>query len=109
MEDVLQILVMVVLALVLLTQFVVMRRISRVERTLHSLRGIKPEETVAISPQRVTAQDKSHGHGLFETFLAEDPQRSLLTKREASAAFRDWRKQRGMTWHSPESGEDAEA
>jgi hypothetical protein len=34
----------------------------------------------------------------FEEFLAEDPSREEMSKSEQSAAFRQWRQDRGFTW-----------
>lgn len=34
----------------------------------------------------------------FDRFLAEDPNRQLLAKKEQAAAYREWRKQHGLTW-----------
>jgi biopolymer transport protein ExbB/TolQ len=109
MKDVVQILVVAFMALVVLMQWLVMMRISRVERMLRSLAAAQAEESVSKAPEREYSQQKSHGQGLFEQFLAEDPERQRLTKREASEAFRDWRKQQGMTWQSTETEEGAEA
>lgn len=36
--------------------------------------------------------------GAFEAFLAEDPKRHLMTKADQSAAFRQWRREKGMNW-----------
>ena len=34
----------------------------------------------------------------FQAFLAEDPQRLGLPKSEQFAAFREWRREKGMNW-----------
>ncbi len=38
--------------------------------------------------------------GLFESFLEEDPSRRALPKNEQFAAFRKWRKDKGLSWSS---------
>lgn len=37
----------------------------------------------------------------FAQFLAEDPDRAQLPKKEQFAAFRRWRDEKGMNWKSP--------
>jgi hypothetical protein len=37
----------------------------------------------------------------FALFLAEDPERARLPKKEQFAAFRRWREEKGMNWKSP--------
>lgn len=41
--------------------------------------------------------------GPYEQFLAEDPQRLGLSKSEQFAAYREWRKERGLNWSEPSS------
>lgn len=36
--------------------------------------------------------------GLFQEFLSEDPERGKLPKSEQFAAFRQWRKDKGLSW-----------
>jgi flagellar basal body-associated protein FliL len=36
----------------------------------------------------------------FDRFLAEDPARHQLAKKEQAAAYRAWRKERGFTWNA---------
>jgi len=36
----------------------------------------------------------------FDRFLAEDPARQQLSKKEQSAAYRAWRKEHGLTWNA---------
>lgn len=37
----------------------------------------------------------------FDLFLAEDPARALLPKKDQFAAFRRWREEKGMNWKNP--------
>ena len=109
MENVLLVLITVLMTLLVYLQIVMMIRISRVEKTILSIRSIKPDENLSMMSSRSSTQEKPHGQGLFDQFLAEDPQRKLLTKRESSEAFRVWRKEHGMTWQKSETEDDAEA
>lgn len=108
MENVLLVWISVLMALLVYLQIVVMIRISRIEKTILSSRSSKPDDHVSMATSRSSTQEKTLGQGLFDQFLAEDPKRKLLSKREASEAFRDWRKQQGMTWQSTENEEDAD-
>lgn len=39
--------------------------------------------------------------GAFAEFLAEDPQRRDLPKREQAETYRRWRRNRGLNWSAP--------
>lgn len=39
--------------------------------------------------------------GAFEAFLAEDPARRELPKKDQFAAFRRWRAEKGLNWRAP--------
>jgi hypothetical protein len=41
----------------------------------------------------------------FTEFLAEDPSRKELPKKEQFAAFRRWREERGLNWKAPAGSE----
>ena len=57
----------------------------------------KPE----INPLEQTDSGASEAQqSAFDEFLAEDPQRLSLPKSEQFAAYREWRKEKGMTWSS---------
>lgn len=43
-----------------------------------------------------TAED-----GAFGEFLAENPERRKLPKREQAEAYRQWRRNRGLNWSAP--------
>lgn len=43
-------------------------------------------------------EENSEQKQLFATFLAEDPMRKELSKKEQFAAFRRWRDQKGLNW-----------
>jgi hypothetical protein len=47
-----------------------------------------------------TASVEPNPGGLFESFLAGDPSRLAMSKSEQFAAFRQWRKEKGLNWSS---------
>jgi len=49
---------------------------------------------VAVSKTTAAAQPVTE----FERFLAEDPSRRMLPRKEREAAYRAWRKANGLTW-----------
>ena len=71
------------------------RCLQRIERLLEA------RETVAKSPTSASAAATSAPRGEFETFLAEDPARQLLTKSEQFKAYRRWRQDKGLNWSKP--------
>ncbi|MFY7818739.1 MAG: hypothetical protein ACOVRB_10285 [Akkermansiaceae bacterium] len=85
----------VLLFLTLCTFLVVIRLSSRLRRLEQVLLASSPhvEETPTLkrSAQKFEASE-------YEEFLLEDGARRLLSKREQSAAFREWRRKRGKTW-----------
>ncbi len=57
----------------------------------------------ALSDNPVKASDPNDGsqqESAFDQFLAEDPERLNLSKTEQFAAYREWRKVKGMNWSS---------
>ena len=85
----------VLLFLTLCTFLVVIRLSSRLRRLEQVMLASSPhvEETPTLkrSAQKFEASE-------YEEFLLEDGARRLLSKREQSAAFREWRRKRGKTW-----------
>ena len=55
--------------------------------------------TKSPTPPEASSQNPNSNSD-FERFLAEDPQRQLLAKKEQAAAYRTWRKQNGLTWNA---------
>ena len=95
----LMILLPVMLLLVFCVFLIVIRissRLRRLEQVMRDARGA--EEEIAVVKREPIKNEKSE----YEEFLNEDPKRRLLTKREQSAAFREWRRQRGKTWNAGE-------
>lgn len=48
--------------------------------------------------QATNAADSEARESAFEQFLAEDPGRISMPKSEQFAAYRQWRKDKGMNW-----------
>ncbi len=57
-------------------------------------------EPVAASPQPAAVQRTPlpSKDGQFAEFLAEHPETATMKKSEQSAAFRKWRRERGLSW-----------
>lgn len=97
-------LVVILLPLVLLICFItlvlVLRMSSRLRRLEALLAGQQMQERETAIPKRSESQKKEESD--FDKFIAEDGTRRLLSKREQAAAFREWRRQRGITWGADE-------
>lgn len=79
------------LVLALLLVFRVLGRLRRMEELLAAaVRGDDAGEGPSVA-------ETSPG-GAFEAFLKEDPAHRQGTKAEQFAAYRDWRRQKGMNW-----------
>ena len=74
----------------------VWRKLGQLERRLGG--GAGRQKTVEAEAGEAAG---SQSGGAFETFLNEDPARRELPKREQFAAYRQWRKERGMNWSKP--------
>jgi len=73
-------------------------RLARIERLLAS----RPDAEEAQATVKV--RGRSHSSvGDFERFMLEDPARRAMPKKEQFAAYRSWRKGRGLSWGSGES------
>ena len=97
LESVLLVL-LVLLALRIMMQLRGIRlRVARVEQMLADRRSLGGERTDPES--EVSPEDSaSSGSGAFEEFLAEDPARREMPKSERFAAYRKWRKDKGLNW-----------
>jgi hypothetical protein len=88
-------------ALVVLQLFVIVLvvrisgRVSRLSRM--------PAPSVASAGRDLADRKESNADQKkwFAQFLAEDPERAQLPKKEQFAAFRHWREEKGMNWKSP--------
>ena len=83
----------------LLVTIRVASRLRRIEQRLIDTLG--PMEEVVPVKRETAPREPSE----FEAFLLEDGKRRMLTKREQSAAFREWRRLRGKTWNSSEKSD----
>lgn len=68
------------------------RILIRIERRLVEL-----QTRDGLGDERLSAVENPGG-GAFETFLAEDPARRQLPKKEQFAAYRKWRQENGLNW-----------
>lgn len=84
----------------LLVLVVLLRLSGRVTRL--SRRTAEPGQpaTRELGERKESSADQKKS---FALFLAEDPARALLPKKEQFAAFRRWREEKGMNWKSPEA------
>lgn len=80
------------LALVLLVRL--SSRVSRLARALAPVPEVVPEREAREEIPAASA-------GAFEAFLAEDPARRELPKKDQFAAFRRWRAEKGLNWRAP--------
>jgi len=75
-------------------------RLGRIERLLEG----GADSPAVLPPDLAIRNDSAEGSEAqrkeYERFLAEDESRRSLPKKEQFAAFRSWRKQRGLTWGS---------
>jgi hypothetical protein len=78
--------------LVMLAVFGISRRLRRIERRLADL-----QTRDGVGDERLSAVESEAG-GAFESFLAEDPARRQLPKKEQFAAYRKWRQEKGLNW-----------
>jgi hypothetical protein len=80
------------LALALLVR--ISGRVARLSR--------KPAASVASTGRNLADRKESNADQKkwFAQFLAEDPDRAQLPKKEQFAAFRRWREEKGMNWKS---------
>jgi len=68
----------------------------RIVRLLKAARSA-PVASASGDLAELKHEERAHNRH-FEEFLAEDPSRAQLLKSEQSAAFRQWRQDRGFTW-----------
>jgi biopolymer transport protein ExbB/TolQ len=106
-DSTLPILLMILLPVLLLLVFCMFLVVLRISARLRRLEQVMlesldvAEEVMPIKREPIKSEKSE-----FEEFLNEDGKRRMLTKREQSAAFREWRRQRGKTWNAGEKSED---
>ena len=85
------------LLLLLLVALRMATRLARIERLLEEGgAGSAGEPVVRDEPAHSSEAQRRE----FEEFLAEDGSRRAMPKKEQFAAYRSWRKARGLTWGS---------
>ena len=61
------------------------------------------QKALEDKPMRASdADEETRKESAFDQFLAEDSERLALSKSEQFAAYREWRKEKGMNWSSRE-------
>jgi hypothetical protein len=105
-DSVLPLLLVVTLSVLLVLAFgtflLVIRLSARIRRLELMMSHSSPQlEEVPSGKRESPKQEASE----FEAFLREDGSRRLLSKREQSAAFREWRRERGKTWSAADKGD----
>lgn len=85
--------IVALLIMLILSMIGIRSALSRVESKVGQLSKLHSE-----SSQLAENPDQKGQGGAFEAFLAEDPQRLSLPKAEQFAAYRQWRKEKGMNW-----------
>jgi hypothetical protein len=83
------------LILILLQTARILTRLKRFEGRMP-----KPVSSRKHTKDKVVLHQKGSG-GLFDSFLEEDPSRRTLSKSEQFAAYRRWRKDKGLSWSRP--------
>lgn len=97
MCDLCSTIIIAILGILLVAQFVQGHQIRQIRRALHQSRP-KHDRVDATTPSCENSTLPAPQTD-FEQFLAEDSTRLSLGKKEQAAAFRAWRKQRGLTWN----------
>lgn len=75
-------------------------RMERIEQLLEDRPAGSPAPSLELVGRSDPAQGTEAQRKEFEEFLAEDESRRELPKKEQFAAYRAWRKDRGLTWGS---------
>lgn len=75
--------------------FGIHHRLTRIEKRLSG--AAERRDEIDSTP---SSAETSAG-GAFEMFLAEDPERRNLPKREQFADYRKWRQEKGLNWSNP--------
>jgi len=90
--------VLLLLIVVLLTALVFVA--LAIKASLHRIERAGPRQSVAAEAGSNVpdTEETPDGPSPFDEFLAEDPSRLALKKSEQAAAYREWRKQKGMNW-----------
>jgi hypothetical protein len=88
--------------LVVLQLFVLamlLRLSGRVSRLFQLIASPVPPASRELAERREASAAEQKNW--FASFLAEDPARGQMSKKEQFAAFRRWREEKGMNWKNP--------
>lgn len=89
-----------VLAVMQVLLFLALLRLSaRISRLFTLIASPVPPASQELADRK---ESNSEQKKWFAEFLAEDPARKSLPKKEQFAAFRRWREEKGLNWKSPE-------
>jgi len=88
------------LLLLILVALRISGRMARIEQLLESGASSGTEASLELVGRSDPAQGTEAQRKEFAEFLAEDKSRRDLPKKEQFAAYRAWRKDRGLTWGS---------
>lgn len=83
------------LVILLALAFGIHHRLTRIEKRLTGAAERRDETEPTPSSAETSAG------GAFEMFLAEEPARRKLPKREQFADYRKWRQDKGLNWPKP--------
>jgi hypothetical protein len=87
-----------VLVVILVVLGSMSRSLLRMERRMGQQEVAKPVTNPAPVTGPGTSPKKISQRADFLSFLSEDPLRRNLPKREQFAAYRKWRKEKGLSW-----------
>ncbi len=90
--------IIVLLCVALFLLLWILTVLSRISRQL-AQSSAKPVRTATAASGSPPANDPTPNSD-FDRFIAEDPARLQLTKKEQAAAYRTWRKKQGLTWNT---------
>ncbi|MEO8615841.1 MAG: hypothetical protein ABI600_11930 [Luteolibacter sp.] len=76
----------------LIMSFRISGRLRRIEKSASLGNG-----DAHVMESEIYLAETSPG-GAFEAFLSEEPERREMTKGEQFAAYRQWRREKGMNW-----------
>ena len=84
---------------VLVVMLFLLASLSRSVARMEGRMGQQQVKTTApsMSGESMASRKLEHRED-FMTFLIEDPERRKLSKREQFAAYREWRKAKGLSW-----------
>jgi hypothetical protein len=98
-------LLIAVLLIVVMLWIVMTRMVARMRRLEDLLGGVAEEKE---EPATTKKDLRRIARSEFDQFLEEDGKRRMLKKSEQAAAFREWRRERGLTWNAEKTAESSD-